>query len=156
MDMTPYMKLMAEKQASDMFFCTGTEPQIKIQAVIRPVGDKKLAPGQVKEMAYSLMNADQTAEFEETMEMNFAVPLSGVGRFRINIFRQRGEVSMVIRFIRTHIPDFQEMNLPEVLGNVIMEKRGLILVVGSTGSASHMQTFSSSMTYSSCHFNHAN
>ena len=134
MDMTPYMKLMAEKQASDMFFCTGTEPQIKIQAVIRPVGDKKLAPGQVKEMAYSLMNADQTAEFEETMEMNFAVPLSGVGRFRVNIFRQRGEVSMVIRFIRTHIPDFQEMNLPEVLGNVIMEKRGLILVVGSTGS----------------------
>ncbi len=134
MDMTPYMKLMAEKQASDMFFCTGTEPQIKIQAVIRPVGDKKLAPGQVKEMAYSLMNADQTAEFEETMDMNFAVPLSGVGRFRVNIFRQRGEVSMVIRFIRTHIPDFQEMNLPEVLGNVIMEKRGLILVVGSTGS----------------------
>ena len=140
MDMTPYMKLMAEKQASDMFFCTGTEPQIKIQAVIRPVGDKKLAPGQVKEMAYSLMNADQTAEFEETMEMNFAVPLSGVGRFRINIFRQRGEVSMVIRFIRTHIPDFQEMNLPEVLGNVIMEKRGLILVVGSTGSGKSTKT----------------
>ena len=134
MDMTPYMKLMAEKQASDMFFCTGTEPQIKIQAVIRPVGDKKLAPGQVKEMAYSLMNADQTAEFEETMEMNFAVPLSGVGRFRVNIFRQRGEVSRVFRFIRTHIPDFQEMNLPEVLGNVIMEKRGLVLVVGATGS----------------------
>ncbi|WP_323135048.1 PilT/PilU family type 4a pilus ATPase [Methylophaga sp. OBS3] len=134
MDMTPYLKLMAEKQASDMFFCTGTEPQIKIQKVIRPVGNKKLGPGEVKDMAYSLMNSEQAEEFEETLEMNFAVPLSGVGRFRVNIFRQRGEVSMVIRFIRTHIPNFDEMNLPDVLGSVIMEHRGLILVVGATGS----------------------
>lgn len=134
MDMTPYLKLMAEKQASDMFFCTGTEPQIKIQGVIRPVGNKKMTPGEVKDMAYSLMNHNQAKEFEETLEMNFAVPLTGVGRFRVNIFRQRGEVSLVIRFIRTHIPNFEEMSLPTVLGEVVMEKRGLVLVVGSTGS----------------------
>lgn len=134
MDMTPYLKLMAEKQASDMFFCTGTEPQIKIQGVIRPVGNKKMTPGEVKDMAYSLMNHNQAKEFEENLEMNFAVPLTGVGRFRVNIFRQRGEVSLVIRFIPTHIPNFEEMSLPTVLGEVVMEKRGLVLVVGSTGS----------------------
>jgi twitching motility protein PilU len=133
-DMTPYLRLMADKEASDMFFCTGTEPQIKIQGAIRPVGTQKLAPGDVKDMAYSLMNEEQAKEFEETMEMNFAVPLKGVGRFRVNIFRQRGECSIVIRFIQTIIPRFEEMNLPPVLGDVIMEKRGLILVVGATGS----------------------
>lgn len=134
MDMTPYFKLMADKEASDLFFCTGTEPQIKIQGVIRPVGTQKLAPGDVKEMAYSMMTDEQAKEFESVMEMNFAVPLKGVGRFRVNIFRQRGECSIVIRYIRTDIPRFEEMNIPDVLGNVIMEKRGLILVVGATGS----------------------
>jgi twitching motility protein PilU len=132
--MTPYFKLMADKEASDLFFCTGTEPQIKIQGVIRPVGTQKLAPGDVKEMAYSMMTDEQAKEFESVMEMNFAVPLKGVGRFRVNIFRQRGECSIVIRYIRTDIPRFEEMNIPDVLGNVIMEKRGLILVVGATGS----------------------
>lgn len=134
MDMTPYFRLMADKEASDMFFCTGTEPHIKIQGVIRPVGTQKLAPGDVKEMAYSLMNDAQASEFDDTMEMNFAVPLKGVGRFRVNIFRQRGECSIVIRYIKTVIPSFEDMNLPEVLGDVIMEKRGLVLVVGATGS----------------------
>lgn len=134
MDMTPYFRLMADKEASDMFFCTGTEPHIKIQGAIRPVGTKKLAPGDVKEMAYSMMSEDQAAEFEKTMEMNFAVPLQGVGRFRVNIFRQRGEYSIVIRFIQTKIPLFEDMNLPQELGDLVMEKRGLILVVGATGS----------------------
>jgi twitching motility protein PilU len=134
MDMTPYLKLMAEKNASDLFFCTGTEPHIKIQGVIRPVGQQKLAPGDIKEMAASLMNEEQAKEFDDIMEMNFAVPLKGVGRFRVNIFRQRGETSIVIRYIQTKIPNFEEMNLPPILGDIIMEKRGLILVVGATGS----------------------
>ena len=102
--------------------------------MIRPVGSKKMLTGEVKELAYSLMDQQQIAEFEQNLEMNFAVPVHGVGRFRVNIFRQRGEVSMVIRYIRTHIPNFEEMSLPAVLGNVVMEKRGLILVVGATGS----------------------
>lgn len=134
MDMTPYLKLMAEKNASDIFFCTGTEPQIKIEGVIRPVGQQKLAPGDVQDMADALMSEEQAQEFDKVMEMNFAVPLKGVGRFRVNIFRQRGEVSIVIRYIQTKIPHFEEMNLPPVLGDVIMEKRGLVLVVGATGS----------------------
>nr|WP_292757687.1 PilT/PilU family type 4a pilus ATPase [Methylophaga sp. UBA2689] len=134
MEMMPYLKLMADKEASDLFFCTATEPQVKIQGVIRPVGSKKMLTGEVKELAYSLMDQQQIAEFEQNLEMNFAVPVHGVGRFRVNIFRQRGEVSMVIRYIRTHIPNFEEMSLPPVLGNVVMEKRGLILVVGATGS----------------------
>jgi twitching motility protein PilU len=86
MDMMPYLKLMAEKDASDMFFCTGTAPQIKINGTIRPVGSKKLAPGDVTAMAATLMSSEQSEEFERTLEMNFAVPLSGVGRFRVNIF----------------------------------------------------------------------
>ena len=134
MDMTPYFRLMADKEASDMFFCTGTEPHIKIQGVIRPVGTQRLAPGDVREMAYSMMNEEQAALFEDTLEMNFAVPLKGVGRFRVNIFRQRGECSIVIRYIQTKIPRFEEMNLPASLGDIIMEKRGLVLVVGATGS----------------------
>ncbi|MCX4187814.1 PilT/PilU family type 4a pilus ATPase [Methylophaga sp. OBS4] len=132
--MTPYLRLMADKEASDMFFCTGTEPHIKIEGVIRPVGTQRLAPGDVKEMAYSLMNEEQAKEFENTLEMNFAVPLKGVGRFRVNIFRQRGECSIVIRYIKTKIPSFDDINLPTILGDVVMEKRGLVLVVGSTGS----------------------
>jgi twitching motility protein PilU len=132
--MTPYFRLMADKEASDMFFCTGTEPHIKIQGVIRPVGTQRMAPGDVREMAYSMMNEAQQAEFEDSLEMNFAVPLKGVGRFRVNIFRQRGECSIVIRYIKTKIPRFEEMSLPPVLGDIVMQKRGLVLVVGATGS----------------------
>mgnify|MGYP003669704481 FL=1 len=91
MDITPYLKLMADKSASDMFFCTGTEPQIKIEGAIRPVGSQKMAPGDVKELAYSIMSSEQAIEFEDTLEMNFAIPLKGIGRFRVNIFLQRGE-----------------------------------------------------------------
>lgn len=134
MDMMPYLKLMAERGASDLFFCTGTEPKIKINGAIRPVGSKKLDPGDVSKMAASLMTTEQAAEFERNLEMNFAVPLSGIGRFRVNVFRQRGEVSIVIRYINSIIPKIEEMNLPPILGDVIMEKRGLVLVVGSTGS----------------------
>jgi twitching motility protein PilU len=134
MDMMPYLKLMAEKEASDLFFCTGTEPQIKIKGTIRPVGSKKLEPGDVSKMAASLMTAEQAAEFERNLEMNFAVPLTGIGRFRVNVFRQRGEVSIVIRYINSIIPKIEDMNLPPILGDVIMEKRGLVLVVGATGS----------------------
>ncbi len=134
MDIIPYLKLMADKSASDLFFCTGTQPQIKVEGSIRPVGSDKMAPGEIKKLALTMMDAEQVAEFEKTMEMNFAIPLKGVGRFRVNIFCQRGEVSIVIRYIKANIPHFEEMNLPPVLGDIIMEKRGLVLVVGATGS----------------------
>lgn len=134
MEVTPYLNLMAEKKASDLFFCTGTEPHLKIEGNIRPVGQAKLKPGEVHKIAQAMMSDEQRTEFEETLECNFAIPLKGVGRFRVNIFRQRGEVSIVIRFIQSHIPHISEMNLPNALEHIIMEKRGLILVVGATGS----------------------
>jgi twitching motility protein PilU len=134
MDIMPYLKLMAEKNASDLFFCTAAEPQMKIEGVIKPVGKQKLEPGDVAKIASALMTIEQAKEFEETLEMNLALPVKGLGRFRVNIFRQRGEVSIVIRYIKSQIPKFEEMGLPAVLGDVIMEKRGLVLVVGATGS----------------------
>lgn len=134
MEVTPYLKLMAEKNASDLFFCTGTEPHLKIEGHIRPIGQQKLMPGDVDKMAKTIMSDEQREEFEETLECNFAIPLKGVGRFRVNIFRQRGEVSIVIRYIQSHIPLIEEVNLPKALEKIIMEKRGLILVVGATGS----------------------
>jgi twitching motility protein PilU len=134
MEITPYLRLMADKGASDLFFCTGTQPHIKIDGVIRSVGADKMVPGDIRKLAISIMTADQLAEFDKVFEMNFAIPLKGVGRFRVNIFSQRGEVSIVIRYIKAHIPLFEEMNLPPVLGDIIMEKRGLVLVVGATGS----------------------
>ncbi len=134
MDVIPYLKLMADKNASDVFFCTGAEPHIKIEGNIRPVGTQKLEPGDVETMARKIMNDEQQNSFEQTLECNFAIPLKDVGRFRVNIFRQRGEVSIVIRYIQSHIPRIDEMNLPVALEKIIMEKRGLILVVGATGS----------------------
>ena len=134
MEVTPYLKLMAEKKASDVFFCTGTEPHLKIEGLIRPVGQQKLMPGDVDKMAKTIMSDAQREEFENTMECNFAIPLTGVGRFRVNIFRQRGEVSIVIRYIQSDIPLIEEINLPKALERIIMEKRGLVLVVGATGS----------------------
>lgn len=125
---------MADKGASDLFFCTAARAHLKIDGQIMPLGDKALPPGVVEEIAFATMTPSQIDEFEKTMEMNFAISLFDVGRFRVNIFRQRGEVSIVVRYIQMHIPHFEEMSLPPVLGDLIMEKRGLILVVGSTGS----------------------
>ncbi|RKZ94431.1 MAG: type IV pili twitching motility protein PilT [Gammaproteobacteria bacterium] len=134
MDMTPYLKLMAEKGASDLFFCTGTMPHLKIEGTLRPVGNQSFGPGDVEKLGHSIMNDAQVKEFEKELELNFAVPVADVGRFRVNVFRQRGEMSIVIRFVQTQIPKIEEMNLPLSLEKIIMEKRGLILVVGATGS----------------------
>ena len=90
MDITPYLKLMVDKSASDLFFHVGAPVNIKIGGVVRPIGNKVLGPGQVREIAYSVMKDDQIKEFEHEWELNFAIPLHGVGRFRSNVFRQRG------------------------------------------------------------------
>jgi len=133
-EINPYLKLMADKDASDLFFCTGTEPRLKIDGDIRSVGSDKLQPGDVDKLAQTIMSDEQKLEFRDVLEMNFAISLSGVGRFRVNVFRQRGETSIVIRYIQSEIPRIEEMNLPAKLEDIIMEKRGLILVVGATGS----------------------
>ena len=130
----PYLKLMAEKEASDVFFTTGAPPSIKIQGVIRPVSKSKLEPGMIKKLAYGLLNEHQVQEFEDTLELNLGISRPGCGRFRVNIYMQRGEVSMVIRFIKSRIPKIEELKLPLVLKDLVTEKTGLILMVGSTGS----------------------
>ena len=133
-DISDYLKLMPEKNASDLFFSTGAPVNIKIEGVTSAVDDRRLAPGEVKSIAYSLMSDAQTSEFEHGMEMDLAVSVRGVGRFRVNVFRQRGEVSMVVRYIKSRVAGITELNLPPILQDLVMEPRGMVLVVGTTGS----------------------
>jgi twitching motility protein PilU len=134
MDIVPYLKLMVQKNASDVFFSTGAPVNIKAEGHAIPVGDTKLGPGQVRKLAYSIMNDNQIREFESTLECNLAISVTGLGRFRVNVFKQRGDVAMVVRYIKGTIPPVEELNLPKTLKDLIMEPRGLILVVGATGS----------------------
>ena len=131
---TPLFKLMAEKQASDIFFTAGAPIQIKINGVVMPINNQTLDPEQVKQIAYEMMTENQIKEFEARHEMNFARAETGVGNFRINIFHQRNSTAIVVRFVKPEIPPFDTLGLPPILKQVIMEKLGIILVVGSTGS----------------------
>lgn len=133
-DITPVLKFMVEKNGSDLFFSTGTAIHIEIEGKTVPVNQQIMTPGMVKEIAYAMMREDQIREFESTLEMNFAVGKRDIGRFRVNVFKQRGEVAMVIRHIKSQIPSFSTLGLPDVLKDLIMRQRGLVLVVGSTGS----------------------
>lgn len=130
----PYLKIMAEKQASDLFFVTGAPPNMKLDGRTGPMARNPLKTGQVQKLAYSLLNDEQVQDFEVNREMNLGFTLVDVGRFRVNIFVQRSEVSMVIRYIKWEIPSIEELNLPQILKEIVMEKTGLVLVVGSTGS----------------------
>ncbi|WP_454780230.1 PilT/PilU family type 4a pilus ATPase [Legionella sp. WA2022007384] len=134
MDITPFFKLMVDRGASDLFFSVGAPPNIKIEGVISPVGQVPLKSQQMAEIALSLMNDDQRKEFEATLELNMALSIASVGRFRINLFRQRGDISMVVRYIKNKIPSLEQLNLPLILKTIVMELRGLVLVVGATGS----------------------
>ena len=134
MEIAPYLRLMVQRNGSDLYFSTGTTPHVKISGQTVAIGDKALGPGDVSALAYSIMNDEQVREFEGTMECNLAISVKSLGRFRVNVFRQRGDVAMVIRFIKGEIPSIEELHLPQTLKRLIMEKRGLILVVGSTGS----------------------
>jgi len=134
MVLTPLFKLMAEKHASDMFFTAGSPIQIKIEGDVMPINAQVLDASAVKKMAYECMTAEQIRTFETDLEINFSLLESGVGSFRVNVFKQRGTVAMVIRHIKVNIPTVEELRLPQLLKDVVMEKRGLIMVVGSTGS----------------------
>ncbi|MGB5453989.1 MAG: PilT/PilU family type 4a pilus ATPase [Sedimenticolaceae bacterium] len=134
MELAPYLRLMVQRNGSDLYFSTGACPHIKISGQTVAIGEQKLGAGDVSALAYSIMSDEQVREFEGTMECNLAVSVNSLGRFRVNVFRQRGDVAMVIRFIKGEIPSIEELYLPQTLKNIIMEKRGLILVVGSTGS----------------------
>lgn len=125
---------LVSKDGSDLYLATGALPSAKFQGELIPLTDCCLKPGEVSEIAYQIMDHEQQVEFDKTLEMNLAISLSGVGRFRINIFKQRNEVSIVARNIKLDIPKFSDLRLPEVLKEVVMLKRGLVLFVGGTGS----------------------
>ncbi len=134
MDIVPYLKLMVQKNGSDVFFSTGAAPHLKAEGETRPIGSSPLQPGQVRKLAYNIMSDEQIKEFEATYECNLAISIQNLGRFRVNIFKQRGDAAMVIRYIKGVIPPVEKLNLPLILKDLIMEPRGLILVVGATGS----------------------
>jgi twitching motility protein PilU len=134
MSLRPLFKLMAKKQASDLFFTAGAPVQMKILGNTLPLNNQVLEPETIRDIAYELMSEAQAQRFEAEMEMNLALGVSDTGSFRVNIFRQRGSLAMVIRHVKAKIPSIDELKLPPLLKELIMEKRGLILIVGSTGS----------------------
>src|SRR5215471_21726452 len=127
-------KLMAEKQASDLFISCGAPINIKINGVVSPVSTQPMDVETVRRIAYDLMTKEQAREFENEREMNLSHLDRAVGNFRVNIFRQRGTISLVIRYVRSHVPPFEALRLPSVLLDIVTSKRGLVLVAGATGS----------------------
>lgn len=134
MDSAAFFKLMVDKGASDLFFSVGAPPNIKIQGITSPIEQAPIKSQQMIELVYSLLNDNQQKEFEANLELNMAISYPDIGRFRVNVFKQRGEMAMVIRYIKADIPSIEELSLPVILQSLVMEMRGLILVVGSTGS----------------------
>lgn len=134
LSLTPLFKLMAEKQASDLFFTSSAPIQMKIRGNLVPVNNQVLDPQAIRKLAYELMTDAQIMSFETEMEMNLAIGIEECGSFRVNIFRQRGSVAMVIRHVKATVPSIEELRLPPVLKELIMEKRGFVLIVGATGS----------------------
>ena len=127
-------KMMAERHASDLFISCGAPINMKVNGVVAPVFEQRMDMETVRKIAYELMSEDQAHTFERELEMNLSHLDPVIGNFRINIFRQRGTISLVIRHVRSDIPTFEQLHLPPVLLDLVMEKRGLILIAGATGS----------------------
>jgi len=135
MEITPYLKLLRDKEGSDVFFTVGAPVKIKIEGQVSSVGKTVLTGDLTKAAAFGVMTPQQADRFESTMECDFAISLDDkTARFRVNVFRQRGEVAMVLRRIPAKIPTIDELGLPDILKSLVMHKRGLILMVGATGS----------------------
>ncbi|MBU0690036.1 MAG: PilT/PilU family type 4a pilus ATPase [Gammaproteobacteria bacterium] len=128
------LKGMISQKASDLFITAGFPPAFKVDGKMTPVSNQILSPQHTQELARSIMNDRQAAEFEASHECNFAISPPGIGRFRVNVFMQQQRVGMVLRTITTKIPSFEELRLPEVLKEVTLTKRGLVILVGGTGS----------------------
>jgi twitching motility protein PilU len=133
-DVFPYLQLLYERGGSDLFFSVGAPPHMKVEGHSQAVGERALQAGEVKRQAYQLMTQKQIMEFERDLEMNLAVSVQNAGRFRVNVYYQRGEVSMVARLIKSQIPNFDELGLPKLLEKLSLQDRGLILMVGAAGS----------------------
>src|SRR5476649_3088033 len=134
MNTKPLFKLMVDKKASDLFFTCNAPVKIKIEGKIFPVNKQVLSPETVRQAALGLMTQDQIEHFNEELEIDFAISESGLGRFRVNVFYQRGYPAMVLRYITADMPRLDSLGLPDTLIDLAMAKRGLLLMVGSTGS----------------------
>lgn len=134
MNVKDLLKVMVDQDASDLYITVDAPPVYRIQGVTRPLGKTALGPQQTQTLAYSMMNDKQRAEFEETHEMNLALFFPDLGRFRVNVFRQRGAIGVVVRQIKIDIMSIDDLKLPALLKDLVMLKRGLMLMVGATGS----------------------
>ena len=126
MEFIDYLKILVDKDGSDLYLTTGAVPSAKFHGHMTPIDRMQLPVGRVKEIAYKVMDKEQIQAFEKKPEMNLAISETGVGRFRVNIFKQRNEIAMVVRNIKTEIPDMKMLQLPDILSKVIMAKRGLV------------------------------
>jgi twitching motility protein PilU len=133
-ELQEYFKTMVEMEASDLYLTVARPVMFRVEGKIRPGGDHVFSPAELETLAQSVMNEKQRREFAETLEMNLATSLPGVSRFRVNIFQQRGSVGMVVRRIKADVMSVAELGLPSILNDIVMTKRGLVLVVGATGS----------------------
>jgi len=128
------LRMMVSKDGSDLFITSGSPPAMKVDGRVMTVSKQRLSPSHTQMLARSIMNDKQVSEFEEKQECNFSIALTGVARFRVNAFVQRGSTGLVLRIINSEIPSFAELNLPDTLEDIAMTKRGLVIFVGGTGS----------------------
>lgn len=129
-----YLKILASKDGSDLYMTVNAPPAAKFQGQLKAIDRTPLTPEDIREVANTIMNEEQQQAFEKKPEMNLAISRTGVGRFRVNIFKQRNNIAMVIRNIKAEVPSAEDLNLPAALTDLILAKRGLIIVVGATGS----------------------
>jgi twitching motility protein PilU len=133
-DLDPYLQLMLEKGGSDLFFSVGARPELKIEGRALPVGREAMTSEHLAAFLAQALDDDQRARFNRDLELNCGLAVPGIGRFRVYVYRQRGEVAMVLRHVKERIPSLEELALPETLQELVLQKRGLVLVVGATGS----------------------
>ena len=133
-DLGRYLSLMVTQGASDLFLSSGVPASLKIQGQVKRLPEPNLDSSQVQSLAYSVMRESQIREFEASLECDLAIAIEGLGRFRVNVYRQRGEVAVVVRHVNAQIPSLESLKLPPVLSRLAMLKRGLVLVVGAAGS----------------------
>lgn len=134
LDVFPYLQALYQRAGSDLFFSVGAPVHIKLEGLSQALDQRVLQSGEVQQLAYQLMSQKQVIEFERDLEMNLAVSVQNAGRFRVNVYYQRGEVAMVVRLIQSKIPNFEALGLPKVLEKLSLQDRGLVLLVGAAGS----------------------
>ena len=142
-DFAPLLAELVNQGGSDLYLSVGAAPMIKVEGRMRPMdGREALSSQDTHQLCYAMMNDEQRQSFEATQELNMVLRLGGVGRFRINVFRQQTEPALVARHIKEEIPSLETLGLPPLLSDLIMAERGLILLVGGTGTGTKSSTMS--------------